>query len=100
MIELTQEEAGKKDRNDRLVAVALASLLYADVQDLACLNSVVLKQVERFFARRALVILQHRPDRLWAQPPPLHHVRVSQPILSKRVPDRGIIQLVFDFYLP
>ena len=49
VIELTQEEAGKKERNDRLVAVALASLLYADVQDLAGLNGVVLKQVEQFF---------------------------------------------------
>ena len=49
VIELTQEEAGKKERNDRLIAVARASLLYGDVQDLAGLNDVVLKQVEEFF---------------------------------------------------
>src|SRR6201981_3033498 len=49
VIELTQEEAGKKERNDRLIAIALASLLYADVKDLAGLNAVVLKQVEEFF---------------------------------------------------
>jgi inorganic pyrophosphatase len=49
VIELTQEEAGRKERNDRLIAVAQASLLYAEVQDLAGLNGVVLKQVEEFF---------------------------------------------------
>jgi len=37
------------ERNDRLIAVAQASLLYADVKDLAGLNGVVLKQVEEFF---------------------------------------------------
>jgi inorganic pyrophosphatase len=49
VIELTQEEAGRKERNDRLIAVAQASLLYAEVQDLAGLNGVVLKHVEEFF---------------------------------------------------
>ena len=35
VIELTQEESGSVERNDRLIAVAQASLLYADVKDLA-----------------------------------------------------------------
>jgi inorganic pyrophosphatase len=49
VIELTQEEEGKKERNDRLIAVAQASLLYSEVKDLAGLNKVVVKQVEQFF---------------------------------------------------
>src|SRR5436190_4741911 len=49
VIELMQKEAGKKERNDRLIAVAQSSLLYADVQDLGGLNGVMLKQVEEFF---------------------------------------------------
>jgi len=49
VIELTQEEPGKKERNDRLIAVARASLLYADIDDLAAVNPMVLKQVEEFF---------------------------------------------------
>ena len=70
VIELTQKEAGKKEHNDRLIAVAQASLLYADVQDLAGLNGVVLKQVEEFFVnyqrvRNIKVIIhgRHGPDR-------------------------------------
>jgi inorganic pyrophosphatase len=49
VIELTQEESGSRERNDRLIAVAQASLLYSDVKDLFGLNRVVLKQVEDFF---------------------------------------------------
>jgi inorganic pyrophosphatase len=49
VIELTYEEAGKEKRNDRLIAVARASLLYAEVKDFSALNAVVLKQVEEFF---------------------------------------------------
>jgi inorganic pyrophosphatase len=49
VIELTQEESGSRERNDRLIAVAQASLLYADVKDLSGLNRVVLKQVEEVF---------------------------------------------------
>ena len=70
VIELIQEEAGKKERNDRLIAVAQASLLYADVKDLAGLNGVVLQQVEEFFVnyqrvRNVKVIIhgRHGPDR-------------------------------------
>jgi inorganic pyrophosphatase len=70
VIELTQEEAGKKERNDRLIAVAQASLLYADVKDLAGLNGVVLKQVEEFFVNyqrvrniKVTILGRHGPDR-------------------------------------
>ncbi|PWU08594.1 MAG: hypothetical protein C5B51_07640 [Terriglobia bacterium] len=49
VIELTQKEADATERNDRLIAVAQASLLYADVKNLVGLNEVVLKQVEEFF---------------------------------------------------
>src|SRR5947199_6248103 len=38
VIELMQEESGKKERNDRLIAVAKASLLYADINHLAAVN--------------------------------------------------------------
>ena len=70
VIELTQEEAGKKERNDRLIAVAQASLLYADVKDLAGLNGVVLKQVEEFFVNyqrvrniKVTILGRHGPER-------------------------------------
>jgi inorganic pyrophosphatase len=70
VIELTQEEAGKTKRNDRLIAVARASLLYAEVKDLSGLNAVVLKQVEEFFVNyqrvrniKVTIIGRHGPDR-------------------------------------
>jgi inorganic pyrophosphatase len=70
VIELTQEETGKKERNDRLIAVAQASLLYAEVQDLASLNGVVLKQVEEFFVNyqrvrdiKVTILGRHGPER-------------------------------------
>jgi inorganic pyrophosphatase len=70
VIELTQEDAGKKERNDRLIAVAQASLLYADATDLAGLNGVVLKQVEEFFVNyqkvrniKVTILGGHGPDR-------------------------------------
>lgn len=49
VIEAEQEEQGETKRNDRLIAVARASLLYSDVKDLANLNRTVLRQVEAFF---------------------------------------------------
>ena len=49
VIELEQEEAGEVERNDRLVAVPQASLLYSEIKDLAQLNPAVLKQIEEFF---------------------------------------------------
>jgi inorganic pyrophosphatase len=39
----------KKKRNDRLIAVAEQSLLYADIAHLGDLNRALLKQVEAFF---------------------------------------------------
>ena len=49
VIELEQESEGKMTRNDRLLAVAKASLLYSEIRDLANLNPVVLGQIEAFF---------------------------------------------------
>lgn len=49
VIEAEQEEEGKVERNDRLIAVAQASLLYSEVKDLADLNPTVLRQIEAFF---------------------------------------------------
>ena len=49
VIELEQEAEGKMTRNDRLVAVAQASLLYSEVNDLAQLSPIVRKQIEAFF---------------------------------------------------
>jgi inorganic pyrophosphatase len=39
----------KETRNDRLIAVAAVSVLYAGVEDISDLEPVVLKQVEDFF---------------------------------------------------
>ena len=49
VIELEQEAEGKMTRNDRLISVAQASLLYSEVTDLSRLNSTVLGQIEAFF---------------------------------------------------
>jgi inorganic pyrophosphatase len=49
VIEANQREKGKETRNDRLIAVAAASVLYAGVEDISDLEPVVLKQVEDFF---------------------------------------------------
>jgi len=58
------------ERNDRLIAVAQASLLYADVKDLAGLKGVVLKQVEEFFVNyqrvrniKVTILGRHGPHR-------------------------------------
>ena len=48
-IELQQEENGQKERNDRLLAVAEQSLLYAEVKKIDDLNPTILKQIEAFF---------------------------------------------------
>src|SRR5437868_3324429 len=50
VIKAEQEEDKKMHRNDRLIAVATQSLLYADVKQLSDLNPTVLKQIEAFFA--------------------------------------------------
>ena len=44
-----QTEQGQKKRNDRLIAVATASVLYGSLQELSDLEPAVLKQVEDFF---------------------------------------------------
>jgi inorganic pyrophosphatase len=48
-IEAEQEEEGKKFRNDRVIAVATASLLYSEIRNIDELNPVVLKQIGDFF---------------------------------------------------
>ena len=66
VIEAEQEDKGERKRNDRLIAVAQASLLYSDIKDLADLNPTVLKQIEAFFVNYQRVrnvrvtILEHR----------------------------------------
>ena len=49
VIEMEQEAEGKMTRNDRLIAIAQASLLYSEVRDLDGLSPTVLGQVEAFF---------------------------------------------------
>jgi inorganic pyrophosphatase len=44
-----QSENGKEKRNDRVVAVAEGSVLYAEVHQLSDLEPVVLNQIEQFF---------------------------------------------------
>ncbi|MBV9624693.1 MAG: inorganic diphosphatase [Acidobacteria bacterium] len=45
----TQREKGKENRNDRLIAVAEGSVLYAGVNELSDLEPAVLQQIEQFF---------------------------------------------------
>jgi inorganic pyrophosphatase len=49
VIKANQKEEGKEHRNDRLIAVAEASVLYAGVKELSDLEPAVLKQIEAFF---------------------------------------------------
>ena len=49
MIKANQREQGKEKRNDRLIAVAAASVLYASVKEISALEPALLKQVEEFF---------------------------------------------------
>lgn len=48
-IEAEQEEKGKTNRNDRLIAVAQQSLLYSEIKRIGDVNPTVLKQIEAFF---------------------------------------------------
>ena len=48
-IEAEQEQEGKKYRNDRLIAIATASVLYSELNNINDLNPKVLKQIEDFF---------------------------------------------------
>jgi inorganic pyrophosphatase len=49
VVEADQEEGGKINRNDRLLAVAKASEFYGDVRDISDLNPRTVKQIEGFF---------------------------------------------------
>jgi inorganic pyrophosphatase len=49
VLKATQRENGKENRNDRLIAVAEGSVLYAGVNQLSDLEPAVLKQIEQFF---------------------------------------------------
>jgi inorganic pyrophosphatase len=50
VIEALQKESGEEEhRNDRLIAVAVGSVRYANVRDLSELESGVLHQIEAFF---------------------------------------------------
>lgn len=49
VIEANQKEKGKENRNDRIVAVAEGSVLYAGIKELSDLEAGVLKQIEQFF---------------------------------------------------
>jgi inorganic pyrophosphatase len=49
VIKAIQQEKGKKMRNDRLIAVAEASVLYAGVEQISDLEPTFLKQIEEFF---------------------------------------------------
>jgi inorganic pyrophosphatase len=49
VIEATQEEKGKKEKNDRLVAVATESRLHKGIKHLTDLNPNFVEEIERFF---------------------------------------------------
>ena len=49
VIEANQKEKGKENRNDRLIAVAEQSVLYAEIEELGDLDFTLLKQIEEFF---------------------------------------------------
>jgi inorganic pyrophosphatase len=49
VLEAKQKEKGKENRNDRIIAVAAGSVLYASVKQLSDLDSGLLKQIEEFF---------------------------------------------------
>ena len=49
VLRANQREKGKENRNDRLIAVAVGSILYARVDQLSDLEPTVLQQIEQFF---------------------------------------------------
>jgi inorganic pyrophosphatase len=49
VLKASQREDGKERRNDRLVAVAEGSILYAGVNQLSDLEPTALQQIEQFF---------------------------------------------------
>jgi inorganic pyrophosphatase len=50
VIKATQREKGKESANDRIVAVAAGSVLYASIEQLSDLEPGVLAQIEAFFS--------------------------------------------------
>ena len=49
VIETEQSEDGKKERNDRLIAVAAKSQTHAEVKTLSDVSPALLKEIEHFF---------------------------------------------------
>lgn len=49
VLRANQRENGKENRNDRLIAIADGSVLYAGVNQLSDLEPAVLNQIEQFF---------------------------------------------------
>jgi inorganic pyrophosphatase len=49
VIEGEQSENGKKERNDRLIAVCNASHTHSDIQSIGDLNKSLIQEVEKFF---------------------------------------------------
>src|SRR5438309_517586 len=49
VIEATQEEDGKNERNDRLIAVAAESHTHRNIKSIADLDSTLLHEIEHFF---------------------------------------------------
>ena len=49
VLKANQRESGEEHRNDRLIAVAEGSVLYAGMNQLSDLEPAVLKQIEQFF---------------------------------------------------
>ncbi len=49
VIEGEQTEDGKKERNDRLIAVSNASHTHSDIRSVDDLNRSLLREVEKFF---------------------------------------------------
>jgi len=49
VIEAEQTEQGKTERNDRIIAVAEVSILYAGIDDIDALDPTLLRQIEAFF---------------------------------------------------
>ena len=56
-----QKEKTRQFQNDRIVAVAQASVLYSEVKRLDDLSPILVKQVVDFFLNYPPTVLRHRP---------------------------------------
>jgi len=70
VIEAEQSEDGKKERNDRLIAVAAKSQTHAEVKTLSDVSPALLKEIEHFFisynqerGKKFRPIARHGPKR-------------------------------------